>query len=324
MKLLVTGSEGSLMQATIPFLLQRGHSVLGVDNFGRYGQVDRQRSYDFVAGDLTDAGFCDEVVRGVDGVVQAAAQIYGVGGFHEYGADILAQDVALQQNVLRAMVRHDVGQIAYISSSMVYERCQRHPSREEDADESLIPATEYGLSKLVGERLTRAFAKQYGTTFTVWRPFNIMTPHERAEGEQGTSHVFADFIKALVIEKKDVLPILGDGEQVRCFTWIEDVASAIAEHSFTKPAENGTFNLGNPQPMTMRELAQLIHRTAGELGLVPRTGVPLAFACRKIYADDVRMRVPDVSKAKRELGWTPSLSVEASVRRCLEVIGKVP
>ena len=321
MKILVTGSEGSLMQSTIPFFLQRGHDVLGVDNFGRHGRVNRQRNYDFVSGDLTDAEFCDEVVRGVDGVIQAAAQIYGVGGFHAYGADILAQDVALQRNILRAMVRQGVGHIAYISSSMVYERCLRHPSREEDADESLIPATEYGLSKLVCERLTRAFAKQYGITFTIWRPFNIITPHERAEGEQGTSHVFADFIKAIVVEKAAVLPIIGDGEQVRCFTWIEDVASGIAEHSFTKAAENGTFNLGNPQPITMRELAQLIHRTAGELGLVAPKGRPLAFASRKSYPDDVRVRIPDVSKARKELGWAPSLSVEASVRKCLEAIG---
>ena len=321
MKLLVTGSEGSLMQWTIPLLLREGHEVLGVDNFGRYGRIDRARSYQFVTGDLTDAAFCDEVVRGVDGVVQAAAQIYGVGGFHQYGADILAQDVALQGNVLQAMVRHGVRRIAYISSSMVYERCEVHPSREEDADESVVPATEYGLSKLVGERLVRAFARQYGIEHCIWRPFNIITPHEQAEGEQGTSHVFADFIKAIVVEQVETLPIIGDGEQVRCFTWIEDVASGIAKHSFTKPAENGTFNLGNPQPMTMRELALLIQRVARELGLLPDTGRPLRFASGKSYSDDVRMRIPDVGKVKRVLGWTPSLSVEESVKKCLEVIG---
>ena len=320
MKLLVTGSEGSLMQWTIPFLLRQGHEVLGVDNFGRYGRVERARSYEFVDGDLTDAAFCEDVVRGVDGVVQAAAQIYGVGGFHQYGADILAQDVALQGNVLQAMVRHGVRQIAYISSSMVYERCQMHPSREEDADESLIPATEYGLSKLVGERLVRAFARQHGIGHCIWRPFNIITPHEKAEGEPGTSHVFADFIKAIVVEKVEVLPIIGDGEQVRCFTWIEDVASGIARHSFTKPAENGTFNLGNPQPLTMRELAHLIHGTARELGLLPQTAGPLRFACGKSYSDDVRIRIPDVGKAKSVLGWAPSLNVEASVRKCLDAI----
>lgn len=319
MKLLVTGSEGSLMQSTIPYLL-RQHEVRGVDNLARHGPVARPRSYEFLHGDLTDAGFCDEVVDGVDGVVQAAAQIYGVGGFHAFPADILAKDVALHQNVLQAMTRRGVEQIVYISSSMVYERCEVHPSREEDAEDSLIPATDYGLSKLVGERLTRAFAKQYGMTFTIWRPFNIITPHERAEGKQGTSHVFADFISKIVIDRVEVLPIIGDGEQVRCFTWIEDVASGIAQHSFGEPAKGGTFNLGNPEPTSMKELAHLIHRTAQEFGLIEKTKKPLEFASCKSYPDDVRIRIPDISKAKAELGWAPSLSVAASVRKCLEAI----
>lgn len=319
MKLLVTGSEGSLMQHTIP-LLAREHDVVGVDNMARHGHVDRERGYDFVCGDLADAGFCDDVVRGVDGVVQAAAQIYGVGGFHAYGADILADDVTLHRNILKAMVRRDVGEMVYISSSMVYERCEVHPSREEDADDAGIPATEYGLSKLVGERLTKAFARQYGIGYSIWRPFNIITPHEKAEGEQGISHVFADFIKHIVLDKADVLPIIGDGEQVRCFTWIDDVAAGIARHSFTEAAKDGVFNLGNPQPTTMKALARLIHRTAQELGLIPTTQAPLRFASRQSFADDVRVRIPDVGKAKAVLGWTPSCGVEESVRRCLQAL----
>lgn len=319
MKLLVTGSEGSLMQSTIPFLLRK-HEVRGVDSMARYGHVARQRSYEFVQGDLTDADFCNEVVQGVDGVIQAAAQIYGVGGFHAHAADILAKDVALHHNVLQAMTRCGVERIAYISSSMVYERCEVHPSKEEDADDAMIPATEYGLSKLVGERLTRAFARQHGFAFTIWRPFNIITPRERAEGEQGISHVFADFIQQIVVDEVDVLPIIGDGEQIRCFTWIDDVASAIAQHSFTEAANGGTFNLGNPQPMTMKELAHLIHDTAQDLGLMRRTKKRLEFATRKSYADDVRIRIPDVGKAKAALGWAPSLTVEASVRKCLEAM----
>ena len=319
MKLLVTGSEGSLMQHTIP-LLAREHDIVGVDNMARHGHVDRERGYEFVCGDLADAGFCDDVVRGVDGVVQAAAQIYGVGGFHAYGADILADDVTLHRNILKAMVRRGVGEMVYISSSMVYERCEVHPSREEDADDAGIPATEYGLSKLVGERLTKAFARQYGIGYSIWRPFNIITPHERAEGEQGISHVFADFIKHIVLDKADVLPIIGDGEQVRCFTWIDDVAAGIARHSFTAAAKDGTFNLGNPQPTTMKALAHLIHRTAQELGLIPTTQAPLRFSSRQSFADDVRVRIPDVGKAKAVLGWTPSCGVEESVRRCLQAL----
>ena len=225
MKILVTGSEGSLMQFVIPVLQERGHEVIGVDNFIRYGEIERERNYEFVRGDLTNKDFVDELVSGVDGVIQAAALIYGVGGFHKYPADILSKDVVLHQNILWSMVKHNVKKIAYISSSMVYERCNNHPSKEEDAFESLVPSTDYGLSKLVGEKMCRAFAKQYGIEYVVWRPFNIITPYEVAENEQGMSHVFADFIKNLIVEKKNPLPIFGDGEQIRCFTWIGDIAN---------------------------------------------------------------------------------------------------
>ena len=328
MKLLVTGSEGSLMQWTIPLLQAQGHQLTGVDNFARYGEQARAREqaqeqvrardYEFVRGDLTDPALCQRVMAGMDGVVQAAGLIYGVGGFHKYPADILARDVTLMQNILWAMQRHGVEHIAYLSSSMVYERSRRHPSKEEDVADMQIPATDYGLSKLVGERLVQAFARQYGLRYQIWRPFNIITPHEQGEHEQGLSHVFADYIKAIVLERRAVLPIIGDGEQVRCFTWIDDVAQAIARHSFTPAAHNEIFNLGNPEPVTMKQLARLIQQTAQELKLLPAAAPPLKFQTTRSYADDVQMRIPDINKARQLLGWQPTLRLAQSVRKCLE------
>jgi nucleoside-diphosphate-sugar epimerase len=206
------------------------------------------------------------------------------------------------------MKKHKVSKIAYISSSMVYERCNNHPSKEEDAFESTIPSTDYGMSKLVGEKLCRAFARQYGINYVIWRPFNIITPHEVAEKEQGLSHVFADFIKNLIVEKKNPLPIFGDGEQIRCFTWIEDIANAIGEYSFESKTDNETYNLGNPEPITMKELARLIYQGTDEL----------TFKTVKEYSDDVTIRIPDISKATKELGFKPSKKVKDSVKVCLE------
>ncbi len=307
-KILVTGSEGSLMQYVIPVLLKKGYEVIGVDNFARYGEIERKRNYKFIKGDLTDPEFVDSIMGGIDGVVQAAALIYGVGGFNKYPADILSKDIVLHQNILWAMKKHKVSKIAYISSSMVYERCNNHPSKEEDAFESTIPSTDYGMSKLVGEKLCRAFARQYGINYVIWRPFNIITPHEVAEKEQGLSHVFADFIKNLIVEKKNPLPIFGDGEQIRCFTWIEDIANAIGEYSFESKTDNETYNLGNPEPITMKELARLIYQGTDEL----------TFETVKEYSDDVTIRIPDISKATKELGFKPSKKVKDSVKVCLE------
>tara|TARA_R110000822_G_scaffold310491_1_gene443478 strand:+ start:6566 stop:7516 length:951 start_codon:yes stop_codon:yes gene_type:complete len=308
MRILVTGSEGSLMQWVIPHLLKAGHSVLGVDNFVRYGEIERDRNYDFVRGDLTDHDFVDQIMKGVDGVIQAAALIYGVGGFHKYPADILSKDIVLHQNILWAMKKYSVGKIAYISSSMVYERCDTHPSREEDVDDSLIPSTDYGLSKLVGERLCQAFSSQYGIDYVIWRPFNIITPYESGENELGISHVFADFVKNLVIEEKNPLPIIGSGEQIRCFTWIDDVASAIAKFSFDKKTRNQIYNLGNPEPVTMKDLARLIYRGDNEL----------SFKTVKSFDDDVMIRIPSIEKAEKKLGFRPTKKVAESVELCVK------
>ena len=311
-KILVTGSEGSLMQYVIPVLLKQGYHVIGVDNFARYGEIERKRNYDFIRGDLTDSKFVDSFMVGIDGVIQAGALIYGIGGFNKYPADILAKDIALHQNILWAMKKHNIKKIAYISSSMVYERCNNHPSKEEDAFDSLIPSTDYGLSKLVGEKLCKAFARQYNINYVIWRPFNIITPYEVAEKEQGLSHVFADFIKNLLVEKKNPLPIFGDGEQIRCFTWIEDIADAIGKYSFIDKTNNETYNLGNPEPISMKDLARLIYQGKDEL----------KFKTVKEYSDDVIIRIPDITKAINELDFKPTKKIKDSIKICIEKMKK--
>lgn len=316
MKILVTGSEGSLMSYVIPHLLEQGHSVLGVDNFARYGPIDRPRGYTFVEADLTDAATVKRLMKDIDGVIQGAATIFGVKGFHDHPAKILSNDLCLHANILRAAVEEGVTRVAYISSSMVYERVTKTPTAEEDAEQYGVPLTDYGLSKLVGERMSRAFAAEFGLEFVVWRPFNIITPHERAESEIGISHVFADFIEALCIRQQNPLPILGDGEQVRCFTWIDDVASGIATFSFDDRARNDTFNLGNPAPISMRELAVRIFERARVHGVF-RPDETLTFESLPVPADDVRRRVPAVNKAERVLGWSPTVSLDEALDFCV-------
>lgn len=325
MKILVTGSEGSLMQAVIPLLLKQGHEVVGVDNLMRYGKrlgiVEGEYAFEQV--DLTSASLTDRLIRETepDVIIQAAARIYGVGGFNAYCADILGQDVTLHNNVLRAAAQYDVGRVVYISSSMVYENCPQHNSvavTEEMPDFYPAPSTEYGLSKFTGERLSMAFAKQYGVDYTIWRPFNIITPYEKSEGEIGTSHVFADYIKSIVVDMKNPVPIIGNGSQVRCFTWIHEVAQAIADFSFDEKTKNQVFNLGNPEPITMLELAQIIQEVAIEQNLVPAE--TLRFDSVADYKNDVLVRIPDVSRAKDILAWEAKQKVRQSIETCLSQI----
>jgi len=319
MRVLVTGSEGSLMQWVIPKLLADGHEVTGVDNFFRYGRSEKERDYEFVEGDLTDEGLVKDLLGDRDVVIQAAARIFGVKGFHKYPADILSRDVALHQHILWQAMQQQVSKVIYISSSMVYERCETVPSYEEDVDEQRVPYTDYGLSKLMGERLCRAFKQQYDIDYTIWRPFNIITPLEEAEEEQGIAHVFADFIQRLLVEGRNPMPIFGDGEQVRCFTWIDDVASAIATHLDDPRTSGESFNLGNPHPITMKELAQKIFDLGRRRGFdIP--GERLELEHTPIYGDDVRIRIPAIEKARSLLGWGPTVTLDEALDICIDRI----
>lgn len=317
LNILVCGSEGSLMQATIPYLLEIGYNVRGVDSFFRHGKIERNRDYEFFEGDLTDIDLAKTACKNMDVVIQAAASIFGVSGFHKYPADILSKDVILHQNILWTSLESGITKVIYISSSMVYERATKVPSEEADVDDMLVPFTDYGLSKLVGERLCKAFDRQYGLKYTIWRPFNIITPYERGENEPGISHVFADFIRKIIMECQNPMEIFGDGEQIRCFTWIEDVASAIAKYSLESVTACEIFNLGNPEPVTMKELATRIYNIARKKGLI-RDERELNFRHLPIYKDDVRVRIPSIEKTKRMLGWEPKVKLDDALHRCVD------
>lgn len=305
------------MRAVVPLLVEHGHDVRGVDNFGRYGRQAPPDGIEFLEGDVTDASTVRRALDGVDGVIQAAAQIYGVAGFHRVPADILQRDTMLHGLLLREAVNRGIRRVVYISSSMVYER-QQDLAREVDVPNMLVPRTDYGLSKLMGERLSQAFSAQYGLDYTIWRPFNIIGLHESAAGyDPGVCHVFADFIQRIVHERQNPMLVLGAGRQVRCFTWIGDVASAIAAWSFAEETRNEDFNLGNPEPVTMTELAERIFDL---YHLLSRQQLrrPLGFRHAPAPADDVQVRIPDVAKARQKLGWVPRVELDEMLRRCVE------
>lgn len=304
------------MRAVVPRLIEQGHEVRGVDNYTRYGREAPPDGIEFIEGDLTDREVVRRVLRGMDGVIQAAAQIYGVAGFHRRPADILQQDTLLHGLILRESLDTSIERVVYISSSMVYER-QPDVAREEDVPNMLVPSTDYGLSKFMGERLSKAFAAQYDLPYTIWRPFNIIGLHESAAGyDPGVCHVFADFIQRIVHEHQNPMLILGSGQQIRCFTWIEDVARGIAEHSFSPATRNNDFNLGNPEPTTMTDLAHRIYALYHEITGTPLER-PLTFTHAPTYADDVQVRIPSVEKAEQILGWKPTVTLDEMLRRVL-------
>lgn len=329
-RILITGSEGSLGQTLIPYLLDQGHFIVGVDNLMRYGTrqqraINISNRYCWCPIDMTDIKEDEwEWMHDYkfDYIFHLAAQIYGVGGFNAKCADILADDIAMTRNAYNIALKSGAKMI-FVSSSMVYENCIT--SREEDPDFNVAPMTDYGLSKFTNERICRAFQKEYGIDYTIWRPFNIITPYEIVEeyDPQGYGHVFADFIHNIVKLKKNPLPIFGDGLQIRCFTWHEEIAEAIAKYSFLDQTKNETYNIGSTEQITMKTLANTIFNEARDMGLLENDGSFLSFEHYPAFPNDVRVRYPDITKAKNDLGFEAKIKVKHSIRECLKYINTV-
>ena len=299
------------MKAVIPHLRNQ-YNVFGIDI------KESTDDYSNIVTDLTRKTEVEYHFNNIKPkyVIQAAAQVYGVGGFHRRPADILGRDTTLHTNILEASKLHNVERVVFISSSMVYEMCDGGEVLEGQEQYEAAPSTEYGLSKLVNERQSKAFWKQYLLPYTIWRPFNIITPHEIATSiEAGESHVFADFIRYIVEERRSKIPLIGDGHQVRCFTWIDDVAEAIAKWSFDEMTTNGVFNIGSTDAISMRQLAQMIEDAYSEIfEIEPRI---LDFETSVTYDDDVRFRKPNVDKAKIMLDWEVSRDTYKCVYDCV-------
>lgn len=317
-KIVVTGSEGSLMQNIIPRLLAKGHTVVGIDNLYRYGQKSAGAGidYEFYEQDLVDREAVLQITKGADYIIHAAAKLYGVLGLLHYRADILSDDTNICSNILQSAVSNNVKRVVYMSSSMVYDACvqDKNISLTEDMPaHAPMPKTDYGLSKLVCERMCEAFYQQYALEYTIWRPFNIVNPAEECLLEQGFSHVLPDFVNNLAVKKLNPLPIIGDGEQIRCFTWVDDVGDIITDHSFEPETKNQVYNVCNVEPISMKDTAKLIYSKLGY------HAEDLQFVTSKNYEHDVKVRIPSVEKLRAIIGDYRFTDTSSSIEKCLNL-----
>jgi UDP-glucose 4-epimerase len=319
MKLLVCGSEGTILSATIPLLLAAGHEVTGVDSCKKWGEIPKKRDYRLFVGDCADPVALRPLMRGVDGVIQGVATLFGVVGYHERAAEILTNDITAHQTTVRLAAEFGVERVVFLSSSVVYEQSRHEPHREVEVEFAGIPRTDYGISKLVNERISQAYSRQRNLPFTIWRPFNVINPEEEAEESPGYSHVFADLLHRIVERRQNPLEILGDGRQVRSFLHVREAAEAIAKFSFDARTKNAIFNLGRDEPITMRSLASRFYRKTVDRGMIPDAG-PLAFRSIPVVETDVKRRVGSFEKMARELNWQSSISLDESLDDCLDAL----
>ena len=313
LKVLVTGAAGFIAGYLVADLLAADHDVVGIDNFSKYGPVSRSFDghprYRLVEGDVKDVQLMTELARDVDQIVAGAAMIGGISYFHAFAYDLLAENERILASTFDAAIdAHRSGRlkrIVVLSSSMVYESTTQFPTPEGAQLTSPPPSSTYGFQKLAAEYFAKGAHEQYGLPFTILRPFNCVGVGERralrdvdimsGNVKLAMSHVVPDLVMK-VIKGQDPLHILGDGEQIRHYTYGGDLARGIRMAMESEAALNDDFNLSTATGTSVAELAQTIWTKI-------RGDVPLRLVNDEPYEYDVRKRVPNVAKARAVLGF---------------------
>ncbi|HLD60208.1 MAG TPA: NAD-dependent epimerase/dehydratase family protein [Candidatus Bilamarchaeaceae archaeon] len=307
-KVMVTGGAGFIGSRVVDELIKE-HEVTVVDNLskGDIKNIDMNK-VEFKQADLCDASVTQNLLDDIEYCFHFAAKIGGIGYFHKYPAEILRDNTLMLSNILdSARSSKNFKKMVYISSSMVFERTSSFPSKEEDVFTSPPPISHYGFSKLVGEYYCKAFNEQYGINYTIFRPFNAYGPGEVPENEVGIAHVIPDLIKKVYVDKQYPIEILGNGSQVRAYTYTTDLANAIANLTFDKRTDNEDYNVANPNYYTVMELLEKIWRMCGPDKKLKIKSLPT-------FRDDVQKRIPSTKKIEK-LGWKPKIEIDEGLQK---------
>jgi nucleoside-diphosphate-sugar epimerase len=321
MRVLVSGSSGFIGAYVVQELLARGYTVTGIDNHSKYGAVahsyDTDPNYRLVEGDARDVELLSELLHDCDHFIAGAAMIGGISYFHAYAYDLLATNeriiAASCDAAIRAAREGKLQKVTYLSSSMVFESTSSWPSYEGQEREVPPPLSSYGFQKLAVEYFARAAWDQYELPYTILRPFNCVGVGEaRALGDVevlsgnvklAMSHVVPDLIQK-VLKGQDPLHILGDGSQIRHYTYGGDLAQGIVTAMEHPAARNEDFNLSTARSTTVLELAELIWRK------IRGRDEPFRYVIDEPFAHDVQRRVPATDKARNVLGFEATTSLD--------------
>jgi len=331
MNILVTGSQGFIGSYLCNELLKAGHNVIGIDNYSKYGKIvrahDDHPNFTFYEEDVIGLEQRDLTRFGdVDVIVSMAAMIGGISYFHKYAYELLAANERIMASIFDTAIHlhkeKKLKRIVVLSSSMVFESTDVFPTPESVIAITPPPLSTYGFQKLACEYFCKGANEQYGLPYTIIRPFNCVgVGEDKALGEEVVtsgnvemmmSHVLPDLINK-VVKGQYPLRLLGQGNQVRCYTNGKDIARGIRVAIESKAAENEDFNISTRHPTTVKELATVVWEELGD----PR---PLLFEHDEPFDYDVQKRVPDVQKAEEVLGFTANISLQESVREVIEYV----
>jgi dTDP-glucose 4,6-dehydratase len=292
MRLAVTGAAGFIGSHLVEAALRGGHEVVGIDGFIPYyprevkeanvEEARRSPRFRFVEADLRDADL-GPLVADVDAVVHLAAMPGLPRSWSDFELYASCNLVATER-LLEALRERPATRLVHVSTSSVYGEMGV-------GDETVPtnPISPYGVTKLAGEQVVRAFAATFGLRATILRYFSIYGPRQRPD------MAYHRFIEALLAGRP--VTVFGDGRASRTSTFVTDAVAATL--AAVERAEPGTiYNIGGGEPITVLDA---IHSIAQEIGTEPR----IRFEAPR--AGDQRHTAADISRARRELEWAPTV-----------------
>jgi len=296
---LVTGTAGFVGSHTSEALLRLGHDVRGVDALTDYYDPALKKAnvrllqdwdaFDFRQADLLEADLA-ELLDGVDVVFHLAAQP-GVRSSWQDGFAVYADaNVLVTQRLLEATRSAAVRRFVYASSSSVYGRAASYPTGE---DTPTRPFSPYGVTKLAAEHLCSLYADNWGLPTVSLRYFTVYGPRQRPDMAMNR------FISAALDGR--AIPVYGNGEQVRDFTFVEDVVAANLAAGLVPDVPSGTvLNVAGGGSITVNGLVELLGTVVGR---------PVRTEEQPRQPGDVQQTGGTIELAERLLGWRPQVAV---------------
>jgi UDP-glucose 4-epimerase len=311
MEYLITGGAGFIGSHLAERLLQRGDSVYVLDDLstGSIRNIEHLRAhrrFHYQIDSATNRSLVAEMVDRVDAVYHLAAAV-GVRLVVENPVRTLETNLRTTEVVLE-MANKKQKPVLLASTSEVYGKSEKIPFSEDDhlaIGASSLVRWGYACSKLMDEFLARAYWQEYRLPVVIVRYFNTVGP--RQTGRYGM--VLPNFVRQALANQP--LTVYGDGRQTRCFAHVDDIVrGSIALMDSGEAARGEIVNLGNAHEVSIAELAQRVIEQVGSDSTIVYVPYDQAYAPG---FEDMRRRVPDLAKAKRLIGYEPTLDLDGII-----------
>jgi nucleoside-diphosphate-sugar epimerase len=314
-KALVTGGAGFIGSHLTEALLAAGHEIAVIDDLStghvkNLRAVESRRTLTTHWASILEEERLQEFVDEADIVYHLAAAV-GVRLILERPVETIETNILGTDRILRCAAKGQK-RVVIASTSEVYGKNDNAPFKEDD-DSVLGPTVKsrwsYACSKAIDEFLGLAYCRSKGVPVVIVRYFNTIGP--RQVGRYGM--VVPRFVRQALAGEP--ITVYGDGEQSRSFTDVSDAVRATIALSTCDQAIGGVFNIGNGHEVTINELAARVKRLTNSVSTVVH--VPYEEAYEEGF-EDTRRRVPDISKLRATIGFTPELDLDSSLRKVIE------